>query len=67
MHLKTRTWFLVSLACFILAGFFWHLGDEKARRDSMKSTNRELVTAIKELGANNFHHAADRILAVQQL
>src|SRR5205807_8954152 len=59
MHLKTRTWFLISVLCFILAGYFWHLGIERDRRDAAsRATNRGAAeTAIKELGANNFHHA----------
>jgi len=64
MHLKTRTWFLVSLLCFILAGYFWHLGNERYRRDfPATATNHEpAVTPIKELGANNFHHAPPPLL-----
>lgn len=59
MQLKTRTWFLISLSCFILAGVFWHLGDERSRRDALsdQANSTAAVTAIKELGAGNFHHA----------
>src|SRR5947207_9235738 len=57
--MKTRTWFLLSVACFILAGYFWHLGNERYRRDMAPgATNREpAAAAIKELGAYNFRHS----------
>src|SRR2546421_8735201 len=32
MRLKTRTWFVISLLCFIGAWYFWRLGEEKAAR-----------------------------------
>ena len=59
MQLKTRTWFLISLFCFAIAAWFWHLGDEWAQRHPpANSTNPSPNAApIKELGANNFHHA----------
>ena len=60
MQLKTRTWFLISLVCFLLAGFFWHLGNERWREEErlFRQTNAEPdAAAIKELGANNFRHA----------
>src|SRR5438270_13020666 len=58
MHLKTRTWFGISLLCFVLAAYFWHLGTERYRRDeAMRATNAEPAIPIKELGADNFHHA----------
>jgi len=54
MHLNTRTWFLISLACFILAGYFWHLGNERYRRqEAIRATNAEPAIPIKELGADN--------------
>src|SRR6266513_2993083 len=64
MHLKTRTWFLISLLFFILAGFFWHLGNEKYRRDmGPDPTNSQPDAApIKELGADNFRHAPPPLL-----
>ena len=64
MQLKTRTWFVISLLCFILAGYFWHLGNERYRRDMLlHSTNSELAVPIKELGANNFRHAPPPLLS----
>src|SRR5438876_3451198 len=64
MQLKTRTWFLISLLCFILAGIFWHLGNEKYRRDMAPrdATNQEPVAPIKELGVFNFRHAPPPLL-----
>src|SRR5258707_820200 len=58
MHLKTRTWFLVSLLCFGLAAYFWRLGNERWRRESgAAGTNRAPGGApIKALGEKNFHH-----------
>src|SRR5262245_2048441 len=64
MHLKTRTWFLISLLCFILAGIFWHLGNEQYRREmGPNPTNREPDPAVKELGAYNFRHAPPPLLS----
>src|SRR4051812_15712608 len=79
MHLKTRTWVLISVLCFILAGYFWHLGNERWRRD-MRSHPESPGTAtsnlaphvsrptpdsvpIKELGTANFHHSSPPLLA----
>src|SRR5437868_5136607 len=66
MHLKTRTWFLVSLLCFGLAGYFWHLGNERSRRDSLSATNAATPAGapIKALGANNFHHVPSLLTSV---
>src|SRR6266536_3302767 len=33
MHLRTRTWFIISLLCFLAAAIFWQLGQRKAARD----------------------------------
>jgi subtilisin family serine protease len=33
MHLRTRTWFVISLLCFLVAAIFWQLGERKAARD----------------------------------
>jgi hypothetical protein len=33
MHLRTRTWFVISLLCFLAAAIFWQLGERKAARD----------------------------------
>ena len=32
MRLKSRAWFLISLALFLAAGWVWHLGNEKQRQ-----------------------------------
>src|SRR3954463_15640133 len=34
MHLKTRTWFIISVLCFLGAAYFWRLGDERAARNA---------------------------------
>src|SRR5205085_2377944 len=34
MHLKPRTWFIISILCFLGAGYFWKLGDEKFAREN---------------------------------
>src|SRR5258708_4135969 len=63
MHLRTRTWFLISLLCFILAGYFWRLGIERDRRNApSRATNPEPSVPIKELGALNFRHAPPPLL-----
>src|SRR5690242_15382663 len=41
MHLRTRTWFIISLLCFLAAAIFWQLGERKAARDKAE---REKVT-----------------------
>src|SRR5688572_18007283 len=33
MQLKTRTWFLLSLLLFLLAGLFWVVGNRRAARE----------------------------------
>ncbi|MDB6033648.1 MAG: Peptidase and in kexin sedolisin, partial [Verrucomicrobiales bacterium] len=33
MRLKTRTWFIISVLCFLGAAYFWRLGDEHASRN----------------------------------
>src|ERR1043166_4590708 len=61
MQLKTRTWFLISLVCFLLAGYFWHLGNERWRKEEQRSRQTNSVPdpgPIRELGANNFRHAS---------
>src|SRR3954469_5211211 len=34
MHLKTRTWFIISVLCFLGAAYFWRLGDQHAARNA---------------------------------
>src|SRR5688572_6337236 len=41
MHLRTRTWFIISLLCFLAAAIFWQLGERKAARDQ---TDRQQAT-----------------------
>ena len=36
MHLRTRTWFILSLLCFLAAAIFWQLGERKAARDKAR-------------------------------
>ena len=33
MHLRTRTWFIISLLCFLVAAIFWQLAERKSARD----------------------------------
>jgi subtilisin-like proprotein convertase family protein len=33
MHLRTRTWFIISLLCFLAAAIFWQLAERKYQRD----------------------------------
>src|SRR5262245_55276137 len=33
MHFRTRTWFMISVLCFLGALIFWQLGERKAARD----------------------------------
>lgn len=33
MHFRTRTWFVISVLCFLAAAIFWQLGERKAARD----------------------------------
>src|SRR5260221_34871 len=72
MQLKTRTWFLISLTCLVLAGFFWRLGDERWRRDALRGqTNPKTnaapdATPIKELGPNNFRHSTPSLAGMPE-
>src|SRR5438552_1075438 len=67
MHLRTRTWFLISLLCFVLAGYFWRLGIERDRRNApSRATNPEPSVPIKELGANNFRHGPPPLLGASE-
>jgi subtilisin-like proprotein convertase family protein len=33
MRLKTRTWFIISVLCFLGAAYFWRLGDDHSSRN----------------------------------
>ena len=33
MYLRTRTWAIISVVCFLAAFYFWRLGEERAVRD----------------------------------
>ena len=57
MHLRTRTWALISLLCFLAAGYFWRLGNEHARRQAptgATNTTNALSSPRVELDT---HHA----------
>jgi subtilisin-like proprotein convertase family protein len=45
MRLKSRTWFLISLLCFLGAGWFWHLGNERGRQRDGRSPDQKPVPA----------------------
>src|ERR1043166_4841503 len=49
MHLRTRTWFGISLLCFLAAAVFWQLGQRKAARDRAA---RENLAAASNAPAN---------------
>jgi subtilisin-like proprotein convertase family protein len=34
MHLRTRTWAALSLLCFGIGGYLWHLGNQRARQSA---------------------------------
>ncbi len=56
MHLKTRTWVLLGLGCFIVAGYFWQLGNERAPQAGAAADNASApaLEPVKELGALNY-------------
>jgi subtilisin-like proprotein convertase family protein len=39
MRLKTRTWVLISLGCFVAAVLFWRLGDQRMAQRKSADTN----------------------------
>src|SRR6185436_630264 len=40
MQLKTRTWFIISVLCFLGAAYFWRLGDEHNARNASPGQNQ---------------------------
>ncbi len=44
MHLRTRTWFIISLLCFLAAAIFWQLGQRKAARDQAARESAAALT-----------------------
>ena len=60
MQLRTRTWALISLACFALAAYFWDLGERRARRNAPPPAESkiQLPVPLKELGALNYARSA---------
>src|SRR5437899_2680868 len=53
MQLKTRTWVVISLLCFIGAWYFWRLGEQKAARDprNQRDTSAPATNPTKGAGA----------------
>src|SRR5258706_7357811 len=53
MRLKTRTWVVISLLCFIGAWYFWRLGEQKAARDprNQRDTSAPSTNPTKGAGA----------------
>lgn len=45
MNLRPRTWALISAALFIAAGYFWHLGNERAARHRQSAAPATNATA----------------------
>src|SRR5436190_10474468 len=41
MHLKTRTWFIISVLCFLGAAYFWRLGDQHAARNASTAPDQK--------------------------
>ena len=69
MHLKTRTWFLLSLALFLAAAWFWHLGDQRtaARRAAAAATNAANTTVPFTLHVTNLSASASTAAASPRL
>lgn len=44
MHLRTRTWFVISLLCFVAAAVFWQLGERKSARDRAARESAKAAT-----------------------
>ena len=58
MPFRTRTWFIISLLCFVLAGVFWQLAKHKeAQRDravaERAATNAPAVPALSSSATTN--------------
>src|SRR3954451_7250367 len=51
MRLKTRTWFIISVLCFLGAAYFWRLGDERAARNGQPGTDPLTQTNSAASGA----------------
>src|ERR1043166_9240606 len=47
MRLKTRTWVIISLLCFIGAAWFWRLGNERAARERKQSPETSAPTGVR--------------------
>src|SRR6185295_185762 len=51
MHFRTRTWFVISLLCFVAAAVFWQLGQRAERErdlsriEAAKATNAPATAA----------------------
>src|SRR5881396_3210593 len=51
MHLRTRTWFIISLLCFLAAAIFWQLAERKAARDKAARESAARESAAREIAA----------------
>ncbi len=52
MHLRTRTWFLISLLCFVGAAIFWQIAERKSARDQADLAARRAAAAAAAPGTN---------------
>jgi len=55
MPFRTRTWFIISLLCFLAAVIFWRLAERKTARDKAARENAAALTnapATATPGAN---------------
>src|SRR5437667_8281440 len=53
MHLRTRTWFIIRLLCFLAALVFWQLAERKAARDKAARDNAPALTNVPAAPVSN--------------
>src|SRR5512135_2929196 len=53
MHLKTRTWALISLLCFLGAFIFWRLGEQKSARDEAEQARSKTIAPTNAAALTN--------------
>src|SRR5262245_37612373 len=51
MQFRTRTWFVISLLCFLVAAIFWQLAERKALRDKAAADQAAAATNAPAGGA----------------
>lgn len=54
MYLRTRTWAIISIVCFLAAFYFWRLGEERAARDqeAIRAAKTNAVVPLLSTQAN---------------